>query len=280
MLVKDGCNYQAIVNVPVHVYPLPPLNPSSNVIAGCEPLTVTFNDGSPDEGQTYIWDFGDGEAAYIKNPVHIFENAGTYTITIIVQNIYGCKVVNVYPNWITVYPKPIARFERDPLRANILKPVFDFINYSTLADSVQWYFGDGDSTNIHNPTHIYPSQPGTYEVMLVVYSNKGCVDTAVGYVYVDDIYTFYAPTAFSPDGDGINEYFRVFGHGIDLNTFSLVIYDRWGEIIWESNNIETGWDGKVKNGKIAPVGSYTWLAKFRDINGILHEQSGVVNIIR
>ncbi len=280
LLVKDGCNYEAIANIPVHVYPLPPLNPSSDVIAGCEPLTVTFNDGSPDEGQTYIWDFGDGESAYIKNPVHIFENEGNYTITITVQNVYGCKVINVYPNWITVYPAPIARFERNPIRANILKPVFEFTNLSILADSVLWYFGDGDSSNINNPVHIYPSQPGSYLVTLIAYTQKGCVDTAFVYVYVDDIYTFYAPTAFSPDGDGINEYFRVFGHGIDSNAFSLVIYDRWGEIIWESNNIETRWDGKVKNGKIAPVGSYTWLAKFRDINGILHEQSGVVNIIR
>ncbi|MCX7861763.1 MAG: PKD domain-containing protein, partial [Bacteroidales bacterium] len=280
LTVKDGSNYQTKVNIPVQVYPLPPLNPSSDVIAGCEPLAVTFNDGSPDEGQTYIWDFGDGESSYIKNPTHIFENEGTYTITITVQNIFGCKVTNIYPNWITVYPNPVARFEKNPLRANILEPVFDFINYSSLADSIQWYFGDGDSTNTTNPTHVYPSQPGTYQVMLVVYTNKGCVDTATGYVHIDDIYTLYAPTAFSPDGDGINEYFKIFAHGIDKETFSIVIYDRWGEIIWESKNIEEGWDGKVKNGKIAPVGSYTWLLKCRDFNGILHEESGVVNIIR
>jgi len=280
LMVKDACNYSVITNVPVHVYPLPPLNPSSDVISGCEPLTVQFNDGSPDEGQTYIWDFGDGEAAYIKNPIHTFEEEGTYTITITVQNIWGCKVINVYPAWIKVYPNPTARFESNPLRTNILKPVFDFINYSSLADSVQWYFGDGDSSNIKNPTHIYQSVPATYEVTLVVFTNKGCVDTAKGYVYVDNVYSFYAPTAFSPDGDGINEYFKVFAYGIELNTFYISIYDRWGEIIWESNDIEKGWDGKVKEGKIAPIGSYTWLAKFRDFNGVLHEKSGVVNIIR
>jgi len=280
LMVKDGCNYTAIANIPVYVYPLPPLNPSSNIIAGCEPLTVQFNDGSPDEGQTYIWDFGDGEAAYTKNPTHTFQNDGVYTITVTVINTYGCKTVNVYPNWITVYPAPVARFQNEPLRTNILKPVFEFINYSSLADSVQWYFGDGDSSNIFNPTHTYQAIPAKYEVILVVYTNKGCVDTAKGYVYVDDVFTFYAPSAFSPDGDGINEYFKVFANGIDKSTFSIKIYDRWGEIIWESNDIDKGWDGKVKNGKIAPVGTYTWLATFRDFNGILHEKSGAINLIR
>ncbi len=280
LMVKDGCNYTAIANIPIHVYPLPPLNPSSDVIHGCKPLTVQFNDGSPDEGQSYIWDFGDGESAYIKNPLHTFEQEGSYTITITVENIYGCKVTNVYPQWITVYPNPTARFERNPLRANILKPVFDFINYSTLADSVQWYFGDGDSTNIFNPTHLYPSQAGSYEVILLAFTNKGCVDTAIGYVYVDDVFTFYAPSAFSPDDDGINDFFRVYGNGIDNSTFHLSIYDRWGEIIWEANDIEKAWDGKVKGGKIAPVGTYTWLVKFRDFYGILHEESGSVTIVR
>ncbi len=280
LMVKDACNYVAITHVPVHVYPLPTINPSSNIISGCEPLTVFFNESSPDTNSTYIWDFGDGESAYVKNPIHTFESAGTYTITLTVINEYQCKVSNIYPNWITVYPRPHASFINDPLRTNIIKPTFSFTNLSTLTDSVQWYFGDGDSSNIFNPYHTYPSQPGTYNVILIVYSDKRCVDTAYGKIYVEDVFTLYAPTAFSPDDDGLNDVFRLYGHGIDNSTFTLVIYDRWGEIIWESNNIEKGWDGKVKNNNLAPPGTYTWLAKFRDFNGILHEKSGAVTIIR
>jgi gliding motility-associated-like protein len=278
--VRDGCNYVVTENVPIFVYPSPPINPSSNIINGCEPLTVIFNDGSPDSGQTYIWAFGDGESAYIKNPTHTFNNDGVYTITLTVTNIFGCKVENVYPNWITVYPQPTARFELDPLHASIIKPIVNFLNYSSLTDSVMWYFGDGDSTAIYQPTHIYKAAPDMYHVMLVVYTNKGCADTTWGTVIVDNVFTFYAPTAFSPNADGYNDEFRVFGNGIEDGSFSLQIYDRWGEVIWESTDINKGWDGKVKGGKVAQIGSYNWLAKFRDENNVLHEETGPVTVIR
>ncbi len=280
LAVMDGCNYIAQADIPVFVYPNPPINPSSNIINGCEPLTVIFNDGSVDEGQTYIWDFGDGSAAYIKNPTHTYKEDGVYTITLTVISKYGCKVENIYPNWITVFPQPIARFEPSPLHASVVKPIVTFLNYSSLTDSVKWYFGDGDSTSLYQPTHTYHAVTGIYQVMLIVYTNKGCVDTAWGNVVVDNVFTFFAPTAFSPNDDGFNDEFKVFGNGIVESTFSMKIFDRWGEVIWESNNLNKGWNGKVKDGKLAPVGSYTWFVQFRDENYVLHEKSGPVTIIR
>ncbi len=279
--VIDGCGYTAMADVPIFVYPTPSINPSSDKIAGCAPLTVQFNESSPDEGQTYLWNFGDNTSAFSKNPLHTFKNPGTYTITITVISQYGCQVVNVFPNWITVYPVPDAKFIADPTIATVVKPEIQFKNMSTLADSVMWFFGDGDSSTIYSPYHRYKAfQPAKYHVTLVVFTNKGCVDTAYGIVEVRDIYTFYAPTAFSPDGDGINEVFRLTGHGIDEETFNLKIYDRWGEIVFETNDIHLGWDGRIKNGQIAPVGTYTWVARFKDVQKIMHEEYGKVNIIR
>ncbi len=281
IMVKDGCNYSAIVNIPIFVYPSPSINPSSNVIAGCAPLTVQFNEGSPDEGQTYIWNFGDNSSAFSKNPLHTFKNPGTYTITITTITQYGCQAVNVFPNWITVYPLPKARFLTDPTIATVIKPEVHFINISTLADSVMWFFGDGDSSKIYSPFHKYPAfQPQKYNVTLIVYTNKGCSDTTYGVVEVRDVYTFYAPSAFSPDGDGVNEVFRIYGHGINVETFNMKIYDRWGEIVFETNDINLGWDGRIKNGQIAPVGTYTWIVRFKDEQNIVHEEYGKVNIIR
>ncbi|MCX7955406.1 MAG: PKD domain-containing protein [Bacteroidales bacterium] len=280
LTVKDGCNYTATVYVPVFIYPMPPISPTSDVVAGCAPLTVSFNDGSPDEGQSYFWQFGDGEGAYIRNPVHEYKEPGVYTVTLTVTNIYNCKVTNVYPNWIHVYPNPVARFIASPERANIIKPEIMFINYSSLADSVRWFFGDGDSSNIYHPYHIYNAVPGEYTVTLIVYTDKGCVDTAKYKVYIDEVYTFYAPTAFSPNNDLINDYFKVFATGIDYNTFKLQIFDRWGNIIWESNDINKEWDGKNKHGEMLPVGSYNWKATFRDYNNNFHIETGSVTIIR
>ena len=279
--VKDGCNYTAMVDVPIYVYPSPSINPSSNITSGCMPLTVQFNESSPDLGQQYVWDFGDNSSAFSRNPKHTFNNSGTYTINLTVTTINGCHVTNTFPNWITVYPLPHAQFISDPSIANVIKPEINFINYSTLSDSVMWFFGDGDSTNIYNPYHLYPADtPNTYQVTLVVFTNKGCSDTVHGVVMVRDVYTFYAPTAFSPDGDQINEVFYVTGHGIKEETFSLTIFDRWGEIVFETNNIHEGWDGRIKGGQIAPVGTYTWIAKFKDFQKIAHDEYGKVTIIR
>jgi gliding motility-associated-like protein len=281
LMVKDGC-YSTIKNIPVVVYPSPPNNPLSDRVDGCLPLSVQYNEQSTSSNlTTYYWNFGDGEAAYTQNPLHVFNTAGTFDIALITTNIYGCKTNNVITNWITVYPLPEAMFESTPEYASIIKPIISFDNYSTLAESVIWYFGDGDSSSIYNPTHIYPTSPvGIYDVTLIVFSAYGCTDTIYGNVEIKDEFSFYAPSAFSPDNDGKNELFFVTGNGIDLNSFNIAVFDRWGEVIFESNDILNGWDGKVKNRELAPVGTYTWFAKFRDFKGVAHEKAGPVTLIR
>lgn len=280
LMVKDACNYKAITYVPVYVYPMPPINPTSNIVSGCVPLTVIFNESSPDEGQSYFWDFGDGEGALVKNPIHIFKNPGVYSVTLTVISKDGCKVINTYPNWIHVYPKPTAKFIPEPERVSLIKPEIHFLNYSTLADSVMWFFGDGDSSSIYQPIHLYPPITGEYKVTLITYTQQGCVDSAIYKVYVDPVFVFYAPTAFSPNNDLINDKFRVYAYGIDYSSFKLEIYDRWGNIIWSTNNIDEEWEGTAKNGDLLPAGTYTWKAYFKDYSGNLQIRTGPVTIIR
>ena len=281
LVVKDGCNYSAQATIPVHVYPSPIISPSSDVINGCVPLAVQFNESSLDEGQTYLWNFSDNEAAFVKNPLHIFNEPGTYDVSLTVTNNYGCTLNHFYPDWITAYPLPEAQFVSNPSYASMIKPIISFVNYSSLTDSVMWYFGDGDSSSVLNPTHKFPSSPtGIYEITLIAFSSYGCSDTIKGKIEIKEEFTFYAPTAFSPDNDGINEVFIMSASGIKEETFHVAVYDRWGEIIYESTNISQGWDGRVKGGEKAPIGSYTWIATFRDFKKVLHERTGMVTVIR
>ena len=281
VMVKDGCNYTAQVDMPVFVYPSPNLSPSTDKIEGCTPLSVQFNESTPDEGQTYIWNFGDNQAAFTKNPMHIFKQPGTYTIGIIVTNIYGCKAEDPSLFTIESYPVPEAQFEPTPAVASVIKPIITFNNYSTLAESVKWYFGDSDSSNAYNPTHFYPAYPpGIYDVTLIVMSNKQCSDTIMGKIEIKDEFTFYAPSAFSPDNDGKNDEFFVFGSNINPETFTLMVYDRWGEVIFKTNDMHEGWKGYVKGGEKAPIGNYSWICTFRDFKRILHEKTGSVTVIR
>jgi gliding motility-associated-like protein len=279
--VQDDCQQTASQYVPIYVYPSPPVSMSSNLVSGCDPLTVQFNESSPDSGQTYVWNFGDGESAYIKNPLHIFDEPGIFDVSITVTDKWGCVVSDEIDDWITVFPNPVAQYIAEPPFATIIKPVITFTNYSTLASVVNWYFGDGDSSLVYNPVHTYPGGvAGIYNVTLVVISANGCVDTVMGTIEIQDEFTFYAPTGFSPDNDGHNEMFFVTGSGIDETTFTIQIYDRWGEIIFESDEFNQGWDGTAKDHKLVPVGTYTWYAKFRDFQGILHVKSGPITVVR
>jgi gliding motility-associated-like protein len=105
-------------------------------------------------------------------------------------------------------------------------------------------------------------------------------------IEIRDEYTFYAPSAISPDFDDINDVFYVLGNGISTEGFHLYIFDRWGSIIYETENYssgqpaKSGWDGSFQNGAIVPVGSYTWFVKYFDGDNIRHEKSGVVNVVR
>ncbi len=281
--IQDQCNNEAISYYTLYSHPLPPNSFAPDITEGCQPLTVQFIESSPDIGQTYSWNFYD-ENSYNtsseKNPIHIFEEAGVYDISLTVTDTNGCINVDVVEDLITVYPNPHAGFIADPEIASIIKPLINFYNQTIGAVEYYWYFGDGDSSNIVSPEHWY-HQTGSYLVELVVVSINNCKDTVHYTVRIKDEFTFYAPTAFSPGNNGINDYFKVFGSGIDNNNFKLIVFDRWGEIIFESDDINQGWDGRVKQGNdIVKIGSYTWLCTYRDKNGILHDETGSVTVIR
>ena len=111
-------------------------------------------------------------------------------------------------------------------------------------------------------------------------AGHGCKDTAHYTITIKEEYTFYAPTAFSPDYDGINDFFHVFGTGIDNDNFKLIIYDRWGEPVFESEDIYKGWDGRAKGDNLVKTGVYTWVCVFKDFKAIEHTKAGTVTVIR
>ena len=281
--VEDICGSSAADEITINVAPLPYVGFQPDTTSGCQPFTVHFN--TIYSADSYVWNFGDNDGnnlSYNANPTHIFESPGTYTITLQVISEYGCKNSQTIADLIHVYELPEAKFIPEPEVVSVIKPWIHFQNYSYRADTCFWYFGDGDSSNAYHPDHMYAIYPtGNYNVELVVSTEKGCRDTVYNTVTVKDEYTFYAPTSFSPDNDGINDYFMVFGNGIDKNYFHLYIYDRWGEIIFDTEDLNDSWDGRISGtSKVAPIGAYTWLVQYRDLQNIQHEETGAVTIIR
>jgi gliding motility-associated-like protein len=279
--VQDACGTQDQSNVYINVLSFPLSGFLADSVSGCEPFTVHFNELYPIDGRTFIWDFGDNEnLSLAQNPVHIYTRPGVFTVTLTVTSKWGCKTIIEYTNMITVYPKPNAQFTWTPEFASVIKPIVAFNNLTSNGNTYVWTFGDGDSTNVENPEHRFPGA-GSWPVQLIAISNKGCSDTVMYPIVIEEENTLYAPTAFSPDNDNVNDFFFVTGTGIDKNNFLLNVFDRWGEVIFTSTDIEKTWNGCAKN-TLNPVqvGTYTWLVIYRDSKGVRHEKSGPVTVIR
>jgi len=267
------------------VNPLPEVNFASNLTEGCPPLFVTFNDNSAvDSGNIVLWNwnFGNGitSSANINQVSTTYLNSGSYSVTLSALSNSGCSSSQTIPNMITVHPKPIADFFTEPSITNIIEPSIQFVDNSTNASFWNWNFGDGNSSNIQSPLHVY-KEHGDYYPILVVTTLNGCSDTTSKRVVILKNATFYAPNAFSPNNDGYNDEFKVFGLGLEKGYFEMQIFSRWGDLVFKSNSYEGGWNGISQNsGTICPEGVYVWRVTYTDGMGRTNKATGYVTLIK
>ena len=238
-----------------------------------------FTDTSYATGSTiasWNWNFGDGPATNTtQNPQHNYPSSGVYTPVLIVQSAQGC--IDTVSQSVGVLPGPGAGFTADDETANIGQPVH-FTDMSTNgAIAWNWDFGDSqiDSTStLQNPTHTYGTG-GYYNVCLYVTDANGCTDT----ICKQEIISLppKVPTAFSPNGDGENDIFYVYGG--PFRSLSFKIYNNWGELIFESDKQSVGWDG-TRKGVDQPIGVYVYTVVGVTEDGEEHRMSGDVTLLR
>ncbi len=279
-VVYDSCRFNR-VEIPVNVYVFDsiPINISADIMEGCAPLTVNFEERTPDVGQTYFWNFADGDfenMSFAKSPTHTFYNSGTYHVTLEVTSANECRRVDTVP--ITVFSVPEADFLADRTNVSLASPVVNFTNYTHGGFWNLWDFGDKTTSSESNPVHIY-TMPGNYHVVLTTTSLYGCTDTAGVNIVVSNEHAIFAPTAFTPNNDEVNETFRIFGNSIDVENYSIVIYDRWGTPLFKSNKFEEEWDG-TDGIRPCPTGVYTWRIYYKDMFGNDYEKTGTVTLLR
>jgi gliding motility-associated-like protein len=217
--------------------------------------------------------------------VHTFEKPGIYDVSLTVTSILGCKAEYTFNNMINVFANPVADFEPVPDSSSILKPEIYFANTSKGAYWNYWNFGDSSISEQANPAHNY-KRIGKYNVCLRVVTGNGCADSVCKTVTITNYCAFYMPDAFSPDDDGINEKAYPVSGCIDPEHYHFYIYDRWGEIVFETdkydieNPAKYGWDGRIKGRKIGEVAVYTWLVLYNDWNGKEYQEAGALTLIR
>jgi gliding motility-associated-like protein len=164
---------------------------------------------------------------------------------------------------VVISQNPIAAFATSDWNTTTLDPSFYFLNHSEFATEYAWDFGDTTFSNDESPTHTYGETIGSYYVQLIALNEAGCSDTTGHYVYINEEIIFYVPNTFSPDGDEYNNVFApVMTDGIDPYSYQLAIYNRWGELLFESYDSTQGWDGTY-GGQVCQDGTYVWVLKFK-----------------
>jgi gliding motility-associated-like protein len=277
-----GCVGTDQVNVTVNA--LPTVSFSSDVITGCAPLLVNLTNTTPGAASC-SWAIENGATLSGCGTVQTtFTQAGCYDVTLTTTGANGCVNNLTISNMICVEEDPIASFTPASQVLTTLNTTVEFNNTSYGAVDYLWNFGDESmNSSIESPNHTYPEVDGNYNVQLIATSALGCVDTAYGFIQVQEELLYYVPNTFTPDFDDYNETFKpIFTSGFDPFDYTLLIYNRWGEVIFESHNAEIGWEGTYGvDGKIVQDGTYTWTIEYkRSINDAHQQIQGHVNIIR
>jgi gliding motility-associated-like protein len=294
LTVSDGCSTPDTNHVVLSPLSVPNASFTSDVNKGCAGFPVTFvgSAGSGFSGCTFSWIFEDGTIttpSTVDTVVHTFSSAlpqaDTVNVQLVVTTAQGCRDTSTIINYITVYPDPIAQFTYGPETITEFDPLVNFYDASISAATYSWFFDDSLATTsnystLANPSHVY-QEPGYYDVQLAVASIHGCKDTIVHQIYVEPEYAIYVPNAFSPNDDARNEVFMPMGIGIDEDRYHLYIFDRWGEMIFESNKLSTGWDGRAK-GSSTYVQQDVYIYKIiaYDIKNSKHSITGHVTVVR
>lgn len=280
--LTDGCGTPpAVASVTVKVNPLPVAMFSSEDTTGCVPLPVQFDNLSTIESGSitqYQWAFGNAETSALKHPLIVYDVPGTYDVSLIAISAKGCRDTFEIPAYIISRPVPVAGFTHDPEITPIVSPEIKFTDLSVGATIWQWTFGDGDSSDVSSPIHIY-TDTGTYYVYLHVENDFGCSSNTFGRVIVNPFPTIWIPNAFTPDDDGINDTWLP--KGSDLYEYELKIYNRWGSLMFYTNNPFEGWDGLTPNTGIkAKQDVYVYTIFFRDERGTQNRRNGYFTLVR
>ncbi|MES2593079.1 MAG: PKD domain-containing protein [Bacteroidota bacterium] len=281
-----GC--QDNVTNTIIINPMPVVNFTANDTTGCEQLCVIFQNQSVITSintATFDWNFGDGSSInHSLNPEYCYKNDSAFVpnifnVMLTVTSDSGCVSSFTKNNYITVYPLPEPNFIVQPQTATITDPNIAISNLSIGADFWLWNYGDMDTSAVQHPSpHTY-ADTGTYTITLITSTQYNCIDTAYQTIIIEPISSFYIPNAFSPNEDGINDTFT--GQGMFVTKFEMSIFDRWGNLIYRTDDINKPWNGKINNNnEIVKQDVYVYSIAITDLKLIKHSYRGIVTLLR
>jgi len=272
----------------IEIIPPPPVAAFNGPSEGCSPHTVVFTNESL-YGLSYHWEFGDGGQAFVANPVYTYQNPGIYSVRLTVTGYNNGETDElVLEEIIEVHASANAAFAVAPEEVNIPQEPVYMINLSSNADEYLWNFGDGTTSTELSPTHYYQSA-GVYSVSLWANNEHNCPDSLlmVDIVTANTLSSIEFPNAFTPISGGTGGIYdpQSFNNNVffpvqsGVEDYQLQIFNRWGELLFESKDVMIGWDG-IYNGQLCKQDVYVWKAKVKFNDGTELTQAGDVTLLR
>lgn len=287
LFASDGCTPTASDTIDVFIYEVPNVTISMSDSTGCFPVTVTLiNETDESFFGLCEWDMGDGTILpSCADVTYTYAIPGEYTPTLTVTSEFGCVGTAETPATIEVYDYPEADFNWTPQPVTTIENEVDFVNLSS-PDAVEfaWDFGGLGTSIEENPsTTVPPVDLSSFEICLEVENVFGCADTTCYFLDVGSETLIYVPNVFTPDNDGLNEVFvPVIGGGIDPTEYRFRIWNRWGDIVFDSTIVGEGWNGSYGRGEYYVQNDvYVWEVQYKDLDsGESEVLTGHVTILR
>jgi len=249
----------------VEIWPLPAVNYTVSDLVSCVNDRVEFTDVStiPDPYSNVAWEWFINNSSVSSDPIMFrsFSEPGSYEVELVVTTANECSDTLSSLGQITINPLPVAGFYPRPMHTGILEPEIQFMDTAQVPVLWAYHFGDGHSSTQQFPVHTYATF-GTYLIEQIVTNIHGCLDTAYQEVIIDPDLLIYVPNVFTPDGDGTNDGFRPSLDGFAVREYNLTIWDRWGELIFQTKDENEAWDGTMGSQPVQD-GVYVWQVELR-----------------
>jgi gliding motility-associated-like protein len=276
-----GCSNVITKSVYVNPKPQPIFTSHTNI--GCPSLCVLFANSSSIASGSIVstqWNFGDGSSLNNSlNPTHCY-NTGNYNVKLKLVSDSGCTALLEQYNFVVVHPMPVAGFNVYPDEVDEYNPEITVTSNATGSRYTSYHINDGKSFGSENFNYSLTNLTTTQPIIFQVVKNEfGCGDTISKEIKVKPSFVIFVPNAFTPNGDGLNDSF--FAKGVGILKFNMQIYDRWGHLLFETNDIDSAWDGNTK-GSTEPIKQdvYVWKAEVQDVFHKNHDLSGHVSLIK
>ena len=277
VILTDNCSQPVIAKSQIMVNPIPAVEFDVSPNPSCVDNAVNFtNLTNTGERSKFKWDFGDENTSNRENTTHNYSSDRLYSVQLVVTNEYDCMDSLSKMDVLEIVPNPSASFTHTPDMASFYQPDFVFINTSLDATNYTWDFGDGVSSSVFGATHSY-ADTGFYEVTLTAENDLGCIDVFTKVLQVEDAFRLFTPNAFSPNDDNTNDAFSIQSRGV--KEFSIVIFNRWGEVLFKSSDITNSWDGTVDGIKVQE-GIYYYTVFGKDYKNEVFQAKGEIMLLR